>query len=165
LLTTGCRPDRSRSIRPAICSGPTHCCPECASPLTDSAGRRFGNAAWAGKRNTPQQIPDPRIVHLDTLFDLSTKSVLEVGCFEGVHTIALAQRAAQVHAIDSRVENVVKTLVRTNLFGHHPVVWLCDLKKAEHLARLPKVDVMHHVGVLYHLKDPVQQLHCNSKAW
>ena len=124
----------------------------------DSTGRRFGNIAWSGKRDTPQQIPDPRIVELDSLFTLSDKSVREVGCFEGIHTIALAQRAARVYAVDSRVENVVKTLVRSNLFGHQPIVALCDLEDPGQVTRLPKVDVLHHVGVLYHLKDPVRHL-------
>jgi 2-polyprenyl-3-methyl-5-hydroxy-6-metoxy-1,4-benzoquinol methylase len=124
----------------------------------DDQGRRFGNTAWRGKRDTPQQIPDARILKPDTLFKLADKTVLEVGCFEGIHTIALAQRAAKVYAIDSRIENVVKTIVRSNLFGHTPVVTVCDLEKDADVQRLPEVDVIHHVGVLYHLKDPVTHL-------
>ena len=124
----------------------------------DDQGRRFGNTAWRGKRDTPQQIPDARILMLDALFKLADKTVLEVGCFEGIHTIALAQRAAKVYAIDSRIENVVKTIVRSNLFGHTPIVSVCDLENDADVQRLPAVDVIHHVGVLYHLKDPVTHL-------
>jgi len=124
----------------------------------DSRGRRFGDMAWASKRDVPQRIPDERIVELDRLFGLGTKSVLEVGCFEGVHTIALAQLCPNVHAIDSRVENVVKTIVRTNFFGQKPTVTVCDLENEADFARLPNVDVLHHVGVLYHIKDPVAHL-------
>lgn len=124
----------------------------------DSKGRRFGNTAWKGKRDTPQEIPDIRITRLDSLFNLSNKSVLEFGCFEGIHTIALAQRAEKVYAIDSRIENVVKTIVRTNLFGYTPIVSVCDLEKEEDVRRLPEVDIIHHVGVLYHLKNPVTHL-------
>lgn len=124
----------------------------------DTRGRRLGNAAWEGKRDTPQGIPDPRIVELDALFGLADKSVLEVGCYEGIHTIALAQRALEVFAVDSRIENVVKTIVRTNLFGYRPTVFTCDLEKQADVLRLPDVDVIHHVGVLYHLKDPVSHL-------
>lgn len=124
----------------------------------DEKGRRFGNAAWKGKRNRPQNIPDKRIVEFDRRFELHDKSVLEVGCFEGIHTIALCQRAKKVYAIDSRVENVVKTVVRTNLFGHQPVVTVCDLEQADDISRLPKVDFVHHVGVLYHLKSPIEHL-------
>jgi SAM-dependent methyltransferase len=124
----------------------------------DTKGRRLGNAARRGKRDAPQPIPDRRIVQLDSLFDLSDKSVLEFGCFEGVHTIALAQRAAKVYALDSRIENVVKTIVRANLFGYTPTVLVCDLEKREDFERLHQVDVIHHVGVLYHLADPVGHL-------
>ncbi len=124
----------------------------------DRQGRRFGNVAWKGKRDTPQVIPDPRIVSMADAFDLRAASVLEVGCFEGIHTIALCQRAAKVFAIDSRVENVVKTVVRANLFGYSPVVSVCNLESREDASTLPRVDYVHHVGVLYHLKDPVSHL-------
>ncbi len=124
----------------------------------DSSGRRFGSSAWKGKRDIPQQIPDQRILEMDRLFRLRDRSVLEVGCFEGIHTIGIAQCGAKVYAIDSRIENVVKTLVRANMFGFAPSVCVCDLEVAEDVARLPRVDYAHHVGVLYHLKDPVTHL-------
>jgi hypothetical protein len=124
----------------------------------DIKGRRFGNRAWKGKREVPQVIPDPRIVDMNRVFDLKDKAVLEVGCFEGVHTIGLGQFGARVHAVDSRIENVVKTLVRANLFGFAPHVFVCDLEVAADIARLPRVNYVHHVGVLYHLKDPVTHL-------
>ena len=124
----------------------------------DIKGRRFGRRAWPGKREVPQSIPDPRIVELNKRFDLSDKHVLEVGCFEGVHTIGLGMFARQVTAVDSRIENVVKTLVRCGFFGSAPQVFKCDLENAEDMARLPEVDVLHHVGVLYHLVDPVSHL-------
>jgi 2-polyprenyl-3-methyl-5-hydroxy-6-metoxy-1,4-benzoquinol methylase len=124
----------------------------------DSRGRRFGDAAWAEKRNAPQVIPDPRIQLLNQLIGLEARSVLEVGCFEGIHTTALTRYAKDVHAIDSRIENVVKTLVRTNLFGVRPTVSLCDIEDVNQFESLPAVDVVHHVGVLYHLRDPVSHL-------
>jgi 2-polyprenyl-3-methyl-5-hydroxy-6-metoxy-1,4-benzoquinol methylase len=124
----------------------------------DSAGRRFGSAAWKGKRDTPQQIPDPRILEMDRLFGLKNRSVLEVGCFEGIHTIGIAEYGAKVYAIDSRVENVVKTIVRTAMFGYMPQVFVCNLEDDSDVARLPAADFVHHVGVFYHLKDPVSHL-------
>lgn len=124
----------------------------------DMRGRRFGDLAWKGKREQAQQVPDERIVKLDALFDLKSKSVLEVGCFEGVHTIGLCQFAKEVHAIDSRIENVVKTIVRTNLFGFKPSAMVCNIEDEKSFNALPQVDVMHHVGVLYHLQDPVKHL-------
>lgn len=124
----------------------------------DSGGRRFGSSAWKGKRDTPQQIPDQRIAEMDRLFDLKNRSVLEVGCFEGIHTIGIAQYGAKVYAIDSRIENVVKTIVRTSMFGYTPQVFVSNLEEESDVARLPAVDFLHHVGVLYHLKDPVSHL-------
>lgn len=124
----------------------------------DSAGRRFGCSAWKGKRDAAQQIPDPRIAEMDRLFDLKNRSVLEVGCFEGIHTIGIAQYGAKVYAIDSRIENVVKTIVRASMFGYTPQVFVSNLEEESDVARLPAVDFVHHVGVLYHLKDPVSHL-------
>ena len=37
----------------------------------------------------------------------------EVGCFEGIHTIALCQLGAEVVAVDARIENTVKRIART----------------------------------------------------
>ncbi len=124
----------------------------------DEQGRRFGNVAWQGKRETPQRIPDERIVALNARIPLQGLRVLEIGCFEGVHTIALARFGAKVTAVDSRIENVVKTIVRTNLFGCPVISMVCDMEQPEHLARLEQTDVVHHVGVLYHLLDPVTHL-------
>jgi tRNA (mo5U34)-methyltransferase len=124
----------------------------------DANGRRFGDAAWAGKRCEPQTIPDPKIVLMHERFDLSDKHVLEVGCFEGVHTIGLSMFARRVTAIDARMENVVKTIVRCALFGHHPTVFKFDVEATDADHAPLSADLAHHVGVLYHLKDPVRHL-------
>ena len=124
----------------------------------DGKGRRFGDLAWAGKRAVPQLVPDPRIVQMHAAFDLTGKHVLEIGCFEGVHTVGLCRFAARVTAVDARIENVVKTVVRAAMFGCRPEVMPCDVESAADLALLPAVDLVHHVGVLYHLLDPVAHL-------
>jgi tRNA (mo5U34)-methyltransferase len=123
--------------------------------VADSKGRRFGAPSKPGKRDKPQAIPDPRLSLLDERFGLRDKHVLEIGCFEGIHTIGLCRAAARVTAIDSRLENVVKTIVRCAFFGHHPEVFLHDVEEAAPAAAPLDCDVVHHVGVLYHLKDPV----------
>jgi len=123
----------------------------------DTRGRRVGAAAWAGKRVDAQTIPDPRIVRLNDLVDLSGRRVLEVGCFEGVHTMALCDLADSVVAIDSRVDNVAKTIVRCALYGHRPMVHLVDVERQSAASHMSN-DVLHHCGVLYHLKDPVAHL-------
>lgn len=124
----------------------------------DSNGRRFGKQASANKRNLPQVIPDRRITELNHRFPLSGLSVLEVGCFEGVHTIALAGYGAKVIGIDSRIENVAKTMVRTWSFGFEATVFKCDVELELDFAKVPEVDITHHMGVLYHLVDPVTHL-------
>ncbi len=124
----------------------------------DSHGRRFGKQASSKKRNLPQAIPDHRITELNRRFPLGGLSVLEVGCFEGVHTIALAGYGAKVVGIDSRIENVAKTMVRTWSFGFEATVFKCDVEQEVDFAKVPEVDITHHMGVLYHLVDPVTHL-------
>jgi tRNA (mo5U34)-methyltransferase len=124
--------------------------------VLDGKGRKFGRPASERKRPSAQPIPDRRIEMLDQRFDLSDKAVLEVGCFEGVHTIALAQKARRVVAVDVRIENVVKTMVRCGLFGVSPLIARWNVE--EDPAFDPSCDILHHVGVLYHLLDPVKHL-------
>jgi hypothetical protein len=126
--------------------------------VADRQGRRFGNAARPGKRCEPQVVPDRRILMLHERFDLSDKHVLEVGCFEGVHTAGLAKYARQVTGVDSRIENVVKTIVRCAFFGFHPAILQCDVEARPLDYGLLAADIVHHVGVLYHLRDPVSHL-------
>lgn len=126
--------------------------------VVDAAGRRFGNVAWATKRTEPQEIPDQRILELDRRLPLAGRSVLEIGCFEGIHTIALCQRASRVIAVDSRIDNILKTIVRCALFDLHPTIRLCDIERVPANVGQLQADVCHHVGVLYHLRDPVAHL-------
>ena len=126
--------------------------------LVDSKGRRFGRAWSSSKRAVAQALPDPRILELDRRVPLRDRSVLEIGCFEGIHTAALAARAARVLACDSRIENVIKTIVRCGMLQTAPVVFRWNVEEC-----LPEniditSDVLHHVGVLYHLTDPVSHL-------
>jgi tRNA (mo5U34)-methyltransferase len=91
-------------------------------------------------------------------FQLAGKHVLEVGCFEGVHTIALCHVAGKVTAIDSRIENVVKSILRTAMFGCSPTILCCNVEEPAAVGTLPHADYAHHVGVLYHLRDPAAHL-------
>jgi 2-polyprenyl-3-methyl-5-hydroxy-6-metoxy-1,4-benzoquinol methylase len=124
----------------------------------DQSGRPFGGIAWRGKRATPESVPDRRVALFHERFDLSDKHVLEIGCFEGIHTIALCRFAARVTAVDARVENVVKTIVRCAFFDTHPTVLVHDVEHDAEEHEFLKADVCHHVGVLYHLADPVTHL-------
>jgi hypothetical protein len=123
----------------------------------DARGRPLGGTAWRGKRDRPETIPDRRIERFHERFDLTDKHVLEVGCFEGIHTIALCRLAQRVTAVDARVENVVKTIVRCALFDVRPRVFVYDVEEGGD-DQLVRADLCHHVGVLYHLADPVSHL-------
>jgi hypothetical protein len=124
----------------------------------DGRSRPFGGIAGRNKRRDPQAVPDPRIKQFNEAYPLAGRTVLEIGCFEGVHTVGLCQFGANVVAVDARIENVVKTIVSANLFGHRPDVRCVDVDSVAGLERLPEVDIVHHVGVLYHLVDPVTHL-------
>lgn len=126
--------------------------------VADGQGRRFGDVAWAGKRVEPQAIPDRRIMMLDERFGLAGKRVLEIGCFEGIHTIGLCRAGAEVTAVDGRIENVAKTLVRAAMFDCWPRAYVQDIERTPTDAALLGADICHHVGVLYHLRDPVGHL-------
>ncbi len=129
-----------------------------ASFIVDSGGRRFGDRYSVTKRAEAQIIPDPRIVALDARHPLANATVLEVGCFEGIHTAALAGLAKRVIAIDSRIENVVKTLVRCAMLQRPIEAYRVDLDQGLPEQIALECDVLHHVGVLYHLFDPVGHL-------
>jgi hypothetical protein len=122
----------------------------------DGKGRRFGNWTRPGRRDQPQPVPDPRTAVMDELFDLHDKHVMEFGCFEGIHTVGLCQLAREVTAVDGHLENVVKTIVRTAFYGHRPNTFLFDVERLEDLGF--EVDVVHSLGVFYHLREPVRHL-------
>ena len=126
--------------------------------ITDAQGRAFGKAWSISKRAKPQKIPDHRIVELHRRFPLTTRDVLEIGSYEGIHTVALARLARRVMAADSRIENVVKTIVRCAVLGQRPFVFPWDVEDGLVQEIDISCDVLHHVGVLYHLVDPVRHL-------
>jgi SAM-dependent methyltransferase len=126
--------------------------------VVDSKGRDFGKAYSAEKRANPQKMPDARITELNRRFPLANLEVLEVGCYEGFHTIALSKLAKRVIGIDSRIENVVKTIVRCAMFGYKPDVLYWNLENDPPEGVDVSCDVLHHMGVLYHLADPVRHL-------
>jgi SAM-dependent methyltransferase len=110
-----------------------------------------------GKRGLEKE-GDFRIRFLDERIGLADKTVLELGCNEGVHTVQLARRAERVVALDVRPKNIVCTLVRLFVADLLPStqVLLKDVRDLE----MPDgpFDVLFHVGVLYHLYDPIDHL-------
>jgi len=120
-------------------------------------GRLVGRLdARPHKREDVQPIPDKRIRRLDQELSLAGKSVLEVGCFEGIHTLGLRHFGADVTAVDIRPMNVLKTLARLSAHGESARVFVLDVEEA--VSELGHFDVVFHCGVLYHLEDPVTHL-------
>jgi tRNA (mo5U34)-methyltransferase len=124
----------------------------------DGLGRVVGAPASEVKRNTPQDLPDLRISAFNSLFNLEGKRVLEVGCFEGVHTMGLMSYGANVTAVDARRKNVEKTRRRCSLYGYSPDVREVNVELEKEMLELGEFDFVCHIGVLYHLLDPVKHL-------
>jgi len=108
------------------------------------------------KRTKPGPIPDRRITELHKRIDLKGKSILEVGCFEGIHTLGLRLYSDDVTAIDIRPSNVIKTLARLSLHGTYAKVFVADVERLS--PSFGQFDVIFHCGVLYHLASPVEHL-------
>jgi tRNA (mo5U34)-methyltransferase len=129
----------------------------------DRHGRRFGDAASEKKRNEPETLPDERILQLSKVQPLAGKTVLELGCFEGVHSVSLAMQGAIVYALDSRIENVIKTIVRCKLLGVDIKPILMNLEDFDAMSHLEEYDCCCNIGVLYHLTDPIRHLKTLAK--
>lgn len=118
-------------------------------------GRVLGNPAKRGVSIEPQ---DYRIEFLKKLDPTRRRSVLEMGCAEGYHTVWLAALFEQVTSVEVRPKNVISTLV--NLFIHEVKNVQLLLGDVRDLGpRLGRFDVLFHSGILYHLMDPVEHLH------
>ncbi|NEO57260.1 MAG: hypothetical protein F6K54_31855 [Okeania sp. SIO3B5] len=126
----------------------------------------LGSAYTSQKRSAPHSIPDKHINVLQKYCDLRECSAIELGCFEGHYTASLATICKKVYGLDSRIENVIKTLVRCWFLGLEDKVYV-DLINLEtdnlvnfYQARyqVEKIDLVHHRGVLYHLANPVAHL-------
>lgn len=129
-----------------------------AAMTMDPRGRVIG-AAWDHrKRNRPHRMPDKRAVRFNARLPLAGKTVVELGCFEGIYTIDLCRLGAKVIGVDARIENVVKTLVRLWLYDCTADVQLWNLEETPPPGLPAPCDVLHHIGVLYHLSDPVKHL-------
>lgn len=124
-----------------------------AAPLPD--GRILGKM-HEKKRATINGIPDKRITILNNLVPLADRSVLEIGCFEGIHTMGLLHYTKNVTAIDVRPVNVLKTLTRLSLSGASAPVFIANCEKLD--ASFGRFDIVFHFGVLYHLMQPVEHI-------
>jgi tRNA (mo5U34)-methyltransferase len=129
-----------------------------AAQTADPRGRVVGEAWSARKRAKIARPIDLRHEAFNAAFPLAGRHVLEVGCFEGIHSISLMLLGARVTAADARLENVVKTLARTWAYGMNCEGVLWDLEEPAPPEAPEAWDVLHHIGVLYHQTNPVESL-------
>ena len=110
-----------------------------------------------GKRGKLTIGIDPRVELFEQMFESADKRVLEVGCCEGIHTVQLARVCQHVTALEVRPKNIVGTLVRAFVHDTDNVkVKLADARDLN--GDDEQFDAVFHVGVLYHLMDPVEHL-------
>lgn len=125
------------------------------SGITLPDGRLLGSLTRS-KRREPEAIPDYRVKRLDETLTLEGKSVLEVGCFEGAHTLSFLEYTDDITAIDVRPSNVINTLTRLSVMGKKANVFVANVEDLD--KELNQFDLLFHCGVLYHLVDPVRHL-------
>lgn len=129
-----------------------------AAMTVDPCGRIVGRPWSAAKRSRVHSLLDGRQIEFNAAFSLTGRDVLELGCFEGIHTIGLLLLGAKVSAVDGRIENVLKTLARVWAYGMECNVIKWDFEEAPSQLLPDRWDVLHHIGVLYHLSDPIAHL-------
>lgn len=127
-----------------------------SSYFVDSDNRINGNIYNSKKRVAPEKMQDRRVKKLaDFCNDAPNQRVVEYGCFEGNHTVQLCSLFGNVTALDGRIENALKTLVRAWLLNQQPSVECINLETTD---KLPQTDASCHIGVLYHLKNAPHHL-------
>lgn len=99
-------------------------------------------------------VIDERLKYLFNNYHCDGMTAVEFGCWHGWHTVPLARRFRRVLAIDIRPSNIAKTLLRLHLLNiKNADVILGDVENFYY-----KADVLVHIGVLYHLSNPVAHL-------
>jgi precorrin-6B methylase 2 len=111
----------------------------------------------AGKRGRIPEATDTRVRAVAERCQPAGKTILEFGCCEGTHTVQLAGLCKEVVALEVRPKNIACALVR--LFVHevrNVRLLLKDVREVD--GGFGRFDILFHVGVLYHLADPVEHL-------
>lgn len=100
-----------------------------------------------------QQHNVARLQHLDSLgLDLNNKTVLEFGAGIGDHSLFYLYKNCKVIATDGRPELVEFIKTRLNIDAR---VLDAELQLTE-IGELPKVEIIHCYGFLYHISNPQQ---------
>lgn len=110
-----------------------------------------------GKRGNITDGLDPRVRIVWERLQPENKSILEFGVLEGNLTAQLAGICQRVVGLEIRPKNIAGALIR--LFVHgvgNAQLRLQDVRDLDD--DLGRFDIAFHVGVLYHLPDPVSHL-------
>ncbi len=119
-----------------------------ARPLPD--GRMLGSGKTSNSRT------DPRVEAVRERLREGLR-VLEVGSCEAQHTVLLAPFCKEVVALEVRPRNVVGALIRQFASGVRNVRnVIMDVRDVG--PEMGLFDLIFHVGVLYHLANPVEHL-------
>ncbi len=111
----------------------------------------------SGKRGKVTQGLDPRVGAVLDRFDPGGKTIVEFGACEGIHTVQLAGICKQVVGLEVRPRNIACALTR--LFIHGVGNARLEMRDVRDIPEsLGTFDIAFHVGVLYHLTDPVTHL-------
>jgi tRNA (mo5U34)-methyltransferase len=111
----------------------------------------------AGKRGKVSVGVDPRVQLVADRLQPRHKHILELGCCEGIHTVQLARICRHVTALEVRPSNIACALVRLFVHDvHNATVKLWDVRDLDE--SFGRFEILFHVGVLYHLIDPVEHL-------
>jgi tRNA (mo5U34)-methyltransferase len=119
-----------------------------ARPIPD--GRMLG----AGKADTSRV--DARVEAVRERFGEGLR-VLEIGACEAQHTVLLAPFCREVVALEVRPKNVAGALIR-QLVNEVTNVRNVVMDVRDVTAAMGRFDLVFHVGVLYHLMNPVEHL-------
>jgi len=121
----------------------------------------FGNGLL-----TPGTIKQPKIRRMSRMLfdgvDLRSRTLLDIGCWDGAYSLEATRRGATVTATDHFVwhsswgDRRCIDLVQQHLA---PSMQIVDADLSEMSAeRLGRFDVVLFLGVLYHLRDPLTAL-------
>jgi cyclopropane fatty-acyl-phospholipid synthase-like methyltransferase len=96
-----------------------------------------------------------RLKHLDTLaLDLHNKTVIEFGAGIGDHTYYYLLKNCRVISTDARIELVNHIAKR---FGNETMLINIETD-IDKIKNLPKFDILHCYGILYHISNPEEFL-------
>lgn len=102
---------------------------------------------------------DGRIQWLAERFELSGKSVLELGPMEASHTYQLQTLGAKnITAIESNTRSFLKCLVAKEILNIDRATFLCGDFVSYMEQEKPKADLCLACGVLYHMTDPLKMI-------